>query len=212
MLPSLWPMETLTGPHASKLDIPSVAYASNLPVTRLRTKPNFNQLLRYHPRRLNLWQPWTWDKCVSSSGAFFGILTFLGKLLQLHTRTMMAISQWATPKNQQLALITLTLSILPYVIGFNGIFFFWKGLTRPSILRTILPKFCRASFFINTQTTSLATFHQNIHLYIKNQYQHTVTFFRTLYNMSLKPLQRPLPLVNPLQLLQHGYLYLYTTK
>jgi hypothetical protein len=39
-----------------------------------------------------------------------------------------------------------------------------------------------------------------------------VTDFRTLYSMSLKPLQRPLPLVGPLQLLRHGYLYLYTMK
>jgi hypothetical protein len=160
-------MEILTGRHASKLDIPSVASAFNLPVARSHTKPNSNQQLHCHPRRLNLWLPWAWDECVSLSGAFFGVLTFLRKQLQLHTRTMMAVPQWATPKNQPLALVTLTLSILPYAIGSNGIFFFWKGSTRPSILRTILPKFYRASFFIDTQTTSLAIFHQNIHLYIK---------------------------------------------
>jgi hypothetical protein len=140
-------MEIPTGQHASKLDVPSVASASNLPVARSRTKPNSNQQLHCHPQRLNLWPLWTWNECVSSSGAFFGILKFLRKQLQLHTRTMMAVPQWAMPQNQPLALLTLTLSILPYAIGSNGILFFWKGLTRSSILQTILPKFYCASFF-----------------------------------------------------------------
>jgi hypothetical protein len=212
MLPLLWPMGIPTGQPASKLGVPSVASASNLPVARSRTKPNSNQQLHCHPPRLNLWPLWTWDECVSSSGAFSGILTFLRKPLQLHTRKMMAVPRWATHKNPPLALATPTLSILPYAIGSNGIFFSWKGSTCPSILQTTLPKFYHASFFIDMQTTSLAMFHQNIHLYIKKQYQHTVTVFMTFDSTSLKPLQPPLPPVGLLQLLRHGYLYLYMTK
>ena len=154
MLPSLWPMGILTRQHASKLDVPSAVSASNLPVARSRTKPNSNQQLHCHPRRLNLWLPWAWDECVSLSGAFFGVLTFLRKQLQLHTRTMMAVPQWAMPQNQPLALLTLTLSILPYAIGSNGILFSWKGSTSLSILRTTLPKSYPTSFFINMPTIS----------------------------------------------------------
>jgi hypothetical protein len=43
MLQLLWPMEIPIGRHASKLDIPSVVSASNLPVARSHTTPNSKQ-------------------------------------------------------------------------------------------------------------------------------------------------------------------------
>ncbi len=48
----------------------------------------------------------------------------------------------------------IDIKYLPSVTGWSGILFSWKGSTRPSILRTTLPKSYPTSFFINMPTIS----------------------------------------------------------